>query len=83
MGYPLKEDGQDNFEEVMTLSDGEVIFWNRMKLDPFFMYLDNSIEHVDPYWVELNRKVVNYELDSVKSNDEEIIERNGHDYANH
>ena len=29
-GHPLKEDGQDKFDEVMTLSDSEVLFWNRV-----------------------------------------------------
>ena len=32
-GHPLKEDGQDKFDEVMTLSDSEVLFWNRVGRD--------------------------------------------------
>lgn len=83
-GYPLKEDGQDKLDEVMTLSDSEVLFWNRVGRDPFFMYVDNSIELVDQYWVNHNRKVVSFQEDSIKNNqDEEIIETNGHDYAYH
>jgi DNA polymerase elongation subunit (family B) len=83
-GFPLKADGQDNLEEVMTLSDSEVLFWNRVERDPFFMYLENSIEHVDQNWVDYNRKVVKFQADSVRNNsDEEIIETNGHDYALH
>lgn len=83
-GFPLKADGQDNLDEVMTLSDSEVLFWNRVERDPFFMYLENSIEHVDQKWVDYNRKVVKFQADSVKNNsDEEIIETNGHDYALH
>lgn len=83
-GYPLKEDGQDKLDEVMTLSDSEVLFWNRVGRDPFFMYVDNSIELVDQYWVNHNRKVVSFQADSIKNNqDEEIIETNGHDYAYH
>jgi hypothetical protein len=82
-GYPLKEDGQDKFDEVMTLSDSEVLFWNRVQRDPFFMYVENSIELVDQYWVDHNRKVVSLQEKSTLSNEEEIIENNGNDYAYH
>lgn len=82
-GYPLKEDGQDKFDEVMTLSDSEVLFWNRVNRDPFFMYVEDSLLLVDQYWVDHNRKVVNLQADSIKSNEDEIIENNAHDYAYH
>ena len=82
-GYPMKEGGQDSFEEVMTLSDSEVLFWNKVKRDPFFLYLEDSINYVDPYWVDKNRSVLNFKLDSSPSQDSDIIERNGHDYATH
>ncbi len=72
-GYPLKEDGQDKLDEVMTLSDSEVKFWNNIGKDPYFMYVEDSLKHVDPYWVEHNRKVVNMELQSVKNNEDEIM----------
>ncbi len=72
-GYPLKEDGQDKLDEVMTLSDSEVKFWNKIGKDPYFMYVEDSIRHVDQYWVEYNRKVVNLELQSVKNNEDEIF----------
>jgi hypothetical protein len=82
-GVPLKEDGQDKFDEVMTLSDSEVLFWNRVKRDPFYMYVDNSLELVDQHWVEHNRKVVSLQAESIKSNEDEIIETNGNDFAFH
>ena len=82
-GFPLKEEGQDKLDEVMTLSDSEVIFWNRVGRDPYFMYVENSLELADQYWVEHNRKVVTLQAESTKSNEEEIIETNGHDYAFH
>ena len=82
-GHPMKEGGQDSFEEVMTLSDSEVLFWNKVKRDPFFLYLEDSINHVDSYWVDKNRSVLNFKLDSSPSQDSDIIERNGHDYATH
>jgi DNA polymerase elongation subunit (family B) len=82
-GYPLKEDGQDKFDEVMTLSDSEVLFWNRVNKDPFFMYVEDSLSLVDKYWVDHNRKVVKLQANSIKSNEDEIIQNNGNDYAYH
>jgi DNA polymerase elongation subunit (family B) len=83
-GYPLKEGGQDNFNEVMTLSDSEVLFWNRINRDPYFMYVEDSLEKVEKHWIEHNRKVLNFEIESIKNNEEEeIIETNGNDYAFH
>jgi DNA polymerase elongation subunit (family B) len=82
-GFPLKEEGQDKLDEVMTLSDSEVIFWNKVQRDPYFMYVENSLELADPFWVDHNRKVVTLQAESVKSNEEEIIENNNHDYAFH
>ena len=82
-GFPLKEDGQDKFDEVMTLSDSEVLFWNRVNRDPYFMYVEDSLSLVDQYWVDHNRKVVSLQANSIKSNEDEIIETNSHDYAYH
>ena len=82
-GHPLKEDGQDKFEEVMTLSDGEVIFWNRVGRDPYFMYVEDSLKLVDQYWVDHNRKVLANQAESVKSNEDEIIITNSNDLALH
>ena len=82
-GFPLKEDGQDKFDEVMTLSDSEVLFWNRVNRDPYFMYIEDSLSLVDQYWVDHNRKVVSLQANSIKSNEDEIIETNSHDYAYH
>ena len=82
-GFPLKEDGQDKIEEVMTISDSEVLFWNKVQRDPYFMYVDDSLKLVDQNWVELNKKVVNFQSTSVHNNDDEIIENNGNDLAYH
>ena len=82
-GFPLKESGQDKFDEVMTLSDSEVIFWNRVGRDPFFMYVEDSLSQADQFWVDHNRKVVTLQENSTQSNEDEIIETNGHDYAYH
>ena len=82
-GFPLKEGGQDKLDEVMTLSDSEVLFWNRVGRDPYFMYVENSLELADQYWVEHNRKVLAMQENSVMANEEEMIETNGNDYAFH
>jgi hypothetical protein len=72
-GYPLKESGQDKFDEVMTLSDSEVVFWNKVGRDPFFMYVEDSLELADQYWVDHNRKVLLLQAESTVSNEDEII----------
>lgn len=83
-GFPLKEEGQDKIDEVMTLSDSEVLFWNRVNRDPYFMYVEDSLKLVDQYWVEHNRKVLNFQAESMKnSNEDEMIENNGNDFALH
>jgi hypothetical protein len=41
------------------------------------------LELVDQYWVDHNRKVVSLQANSTKSNEDEIIETNGNDFAYH
>lgn len=82
-GFPMKEGSQDSFEEVMTLSDSEVLFWKKVGRDPYFMYLEDSLEHVDQYWVQRNRDAVNFKVPSSPSKEGDLIERSGHDYATH
>lgn len=72
-GYPLKESGQDKFDEVMTLSESEVAFWNRVRRDPYFMYVEDSLKLADPFWVDHNRRVINYEEVSTISNEDELL----------
>ena len=80
----VSKKGQDEIEEVMTLSDGEVIFWNRVEKDPYFMYVNDSLSLVDQYWVDHNRKVVRLEAESSKVIEEdEIISNDGRDLAYH
>jgi len=79
-GFPLKERGQDKFEEVMTLSDSEVIFWNKVGKDPYMVYLDDSIQFADQYWVNLNRSILT-ESKGVKDDEEDIIESTGEEIA--
>jgi len=81
-GHPIKEKGQDNFDEVMTLSESEVVFWNKVGRDPYFMYVDDTINLVDQYWVNHNREVVRLEAQGSKDDlEEDFIETDGEDYA--
>ena len=80
-GHPLKPEGQDNFDEVMTLSDMEVVFWNRVERDPYYMYLEDSIKYVDQNWVDLNRKLVADHASYVKET--EMVDNDGRDFALH
>ena len=54
-GYPMKEVHQDTLEEVLTLSDTELTFWKNVGIDPYYMYLDGTVDLVDTEWVENNR----------------------------
>lgn len=82
-GYPLKESSQDKLEEVMTLSETEVIFWNKMNMDPYFMYVEDSLNQVDQYWVEHNRNVLANKKESMKNNEDEEIIDNDMDQISH
>ena len=37
-GVPFKEGDQDTLEEVLTLSDGEVKYWNKRGMSPDYIY---------------------------------------------
>lgn len=83
-GTPIKEGSQDDINEVMTLSQSEVEFWHRVGRDPFYMYVDDSINIVDPKWVEHNRGVMESGTSTIPSNNEdEVIDTDGRDFANH
>jgi DNA polymerase elongation subunit (family B) len=75
-GFPLKESGQDNFDEVMTLSTSEITFWNKVKKDPYFMYVEESLNEVDQNWVNFNRNLVNNNDNGTDLNEDEIININ-------
>jgi hypothetical protein len=57
-GYPMKETHQDTLEEVLTLSDMELTFWKNVGIDPYYMYLDGTVDLVDVDWVENNKKLM-------------------------
>jgi DNA polymerase elongation subunit (family B) len=57
-GFPMKEKDQDKLDEVLTLSDMEVTFWKNVGIDPYYMYIDDTINLVDAERVENNRKIM-------------------------
>jgi hypothetical protein len=57
-GFPMKEKDQDNLDEVLTLSDMEISFWQSVGIDPYYMYIDNTIDLVDENRVSNNRKLM-------------------------
>jgi hypothetical protein len=57
-GYPMKEKDQDNLDEVLTLSDMEISFWQSVGIDPYYMYIDDTINLVEEERVLHNRKLM-------------------------
>lgn len=53
-GYPRREGDQDTLDEVLTLSDTEVRFWNDVNINPYYMYLENTMNLVNDEYVEKN-----------------------------
>jgi DNA polymerase elongation subunit (family B) len=51
-GVPFEEGDQDTLEEVMTLSEGEVKYWEKRGLDPNYMY-----ELAEENWEQYLEKV--------------------------
>jgi len=57
-GFPRREGDQDTLDEVLTLSEGEVEFWTNVGIDPFYMYLEGTMELVNTEYVEKNKNIM-------------------------
>jgi DNA polymerase elongation subunit (family B) len=57
-GYPRREGDQDTLEEVLTISDTEIKFWNSVGIDPYYMYADGTMDLVDEEYVKKNRELM-------------------------
>jgi hypothetical protein len=57
-GYPRRDGDQDTLDEVLTISDTEVTFWNNVGIDPYYMYLDGTLELVNEEYVKKNKDVM-------------------------
>jgi DNA polymerase elongation subunit (family B) len=74
-GYPMKESHQDTLDEVLTLSDTEISFWQSVGIDPYYMYIDDTLDLVNMDYVESNRKLMLEEMSkNVKVDAEELYE---------
>ena len=58
-GYPMKEGSQDNLDEVLTLSDPEIRFWDDVNINPYYMYLEGTTKLVDMEYVNKNMNIMN------------------------
>ena len=74
-GYPIKEFHQDTLEEVLTLSDTEISFWQSVGIDPYYMYIDDTLSMVNTDSVESNRKLMLEVINkNIKVDSEELYE---------
>lgn len=72
-GYPRREGDQDTLEEVLTLSDGEIDFWRNVNIDPFYMYVEGTMELVDNEYVIKNRKLMGGEEQTMVKEKKEYV----------
>ena len=74
-GYPMKEFHQDTLEDVLTLSDTEISFWQSVGIDPYYMYIDDTLTMVNVDSVESNRKLMLEVVNkNIKVDSEELYE---------
>jgi hypothetical protein len=73
-GFPMKEKDQDNLDEVLTLSDMEVTFWQSVGIDPYYMYIDNTIELVDDERVKNNKKIMSESRIKIDIDEDDLYE---------
>jgi DNA polymerase elongation subunit (family B) len=73
-GFPMKEKDQDNLDEVLTLSDMEIKFWQSVGIDPYYMYIDDTINLVDESRVKNNKELMEKEIKVSKVDEDEFFE---------
>ncbi len=73
-GYPMKEKDQDNIDELLTISDMELLFWKSVGIDPYYMYIDNTIDLVDKQYIDKNKQLMTKTLLKVTVDDNDSYE---------
>jgi hypothetical protein len=73
-GFPMKEKDQDMLEEVLTLSDMEIHFWQTVGIDPYYMYIDDTINLVDINRVNHNKELMSKVTKPAKVDADEYYE---------
>ena len=73
-GFPRREGDQDMLEEVLTLSDTEVVFWKKVGIDPYYMYVDSTVDLVDTDYVKKNGDIMlGLEVENVRNEEKPYI----------
>jgi DNA polymerase I len=57
-GFPFEEADQDDLNEVMKLGETEIAFYKRTGIDPYYLYLDDTLKLADQHWVQYNSELV-------------------------
>ena len=73
-GFPMKEKDQDMLDEVLTLSDMEIHFWQTVGIDPYYMYIDDTINLVDINRVNHNKELMSKVTKPAKVDADEYYE---------
>jgi len=74
-GFPMKEKDQDNLDELLTISDMELTFWKSVGIDPYYMYIDDTIELVDTTYVAKNKKLMDEKvLKTIETDEDDYYE---------
>jgi len=73
-GFPMKEKDQDNIDELLTISDMELTFWKSIGIDPYYMYIDNTIELVDTEYIAKNKKLMDEKILTPKIDVDDLYE---------
>ena len=57
-GQPFKEGDQDKLDELLTITDEELEFWNKIGVSPTYMFEDYGIDDEFSYDIKTQRTVV-------------------------
>jgi len=57
-GKPFKNEDQDKLEELLTITDEELEFWNRIGVSPTYMFEDYGIADEFSYDIKTQRSIV-------------------------
>ncbi len=57
-GFPRRDGDQDTLDEVLTLSEPEIRFWNDVNINPYYMYLEDTMGLVNEEYVKKNLDIM-------------------------
>ena len=56
-GYPFKDGDQDKLEELLIITDEELLFWNSIGVSPTYMFEDYGIADEFSYDIKTQRTI--------------------------